>query len=1781
MSQILHVVKMAEGSDNDSSPIDDGDRLMLELKTLTVKKEFMFAKLQKVYDFSKSVKIDDYKNVQMFLIRFEDIEYSRPVFEKLLLQLTATEFQLNPSTTSTSSDVLGSYDDLFLNCKMTAENCRKLLNKPNTQASQVPSMQGYHSDNVRPLLPKIQLFEFDGNIENWATFYDTFLSLVHNRNFEEIDKFHYLISCLKPGPALNIVKSLPLTAANYQTVWKSLIEKYQNKRLLTNKYFEKMIAFTPISKGTVQTYTSFIENFDHSIKAIKALKIDNLENYLFCFIALRGLDWQTRRLFEEGRPCQELPTFDELMMFINRQIKILENSSHNTITNNNSLNRSLAKVTPSKFVLAAAHNKTNKLKLNSPISNQYTCTHCKQNHLIYRCEQFRQLPIHERIDRITNLQLCTNCLKNHNISECASTMTCGVCLEKHHYLLHRIDNLQQPSSSNTQETLFSSRFDGNVLASSLIADTYSPATDSVNQPNLEVLHAVRDKPCYEVVLGTAIVNVRDISGQYQSCRAVIDSGAQCSFVSLDCAQRLGLVRKKCNFSIAGLGGEIVKNYGVVRGYLYAPNPEQPTYPVDMVVVSKVSSEMPNVSFPQDVRNQYKGFKLADPQFYKKMAVDILLGNDIVPNLTLDKPLILKPEIPTLISTVFGYVVSGRLNCNASTCKQNLYLTVTDTSLDKTLRQFWELEELPCNSVSDPLELLAEEIYSKYHCRDSSGRYIVPLPFAPDYPKLGESRTMAERRLFSTERKISRNPVLCNAYNNFMKEYEQLDHMELYRGSESSKYLIPHHSILRPESSSTPLRVVFDASAKTSTNISLNDILLTGKNLYCDILSIILNFRLFEYALTSDICKMYRAILIRPCDRKYQHILYRHTPSDPIQEYELKTITYGVNCSPFLAIRTLHQLALDEGERFPEAATVVRAGIYMDDILWSVKSCADACLLQDQLIDFMQSGGFVLKKWSSNKQEILERVPEEHRECPLSFVKDNTDTSIKVLGLQWSPGRDIFRFSVAKTDLIMTKRSVLRILASIFDPVGFIAPCTFIAKCLMQDLWKLGIGWDESLPPVIADRWSAFIAELPILSQLEIERHALCINTDECELVGFCDASNSGYAACVYVITKNNNTRKVSLLTAKSKVAPLKVISIPRLELMGAVTLAKLIKYILNSLSRVKITNITALSDSTIVLSWLQTDLYKLKTFVCNRVALITEVLPPSVWRHVLSENNMADICSRGALPSQLREGCTQWLNGPVWLSADRDQWPVTTHIVTGDHEVPEVKVASLLVQKEEFSDAIQFCESLFNRFSSLTLLQRVVARILRWSCTFCKKRSEPLSLMELNHSNDVIIKLVQRAYFKPEIDFLSMGKTFIPSLKRLSPFLDQDGFLRVGGRLTQSELPYNTKHPLLLPKGSRFVQLLIEYTHKKHMHVGPRALQNILSQSYWILAARSRIRSVLCKCITCFKYNPNSLQVKMGDLPHSRLVPNKVFEHVGVDMGGPFFIKESLRRNARVDKAYLCLFICFSTKAVHLEVVSALTAECFLAALDRLVARRGRCACLYSDCGTNFIATSRYLKEVQVFLRTNKLDIENQLIDRQIEWKFNPPSAPHMGGLWEAGIKSAKYHLKRAIGDKSLTFEELTTVFCKIESIMNSRPLCPLPTSDNPSEFDVLTPAHFLIGKSANSVPEYEFKEVVDHRLSRWQYIQKCSQMFWKRWSSDYLNTLQQREKWFSSSSNIKLNDLVLIKTDHTPSCNWPIGIVQELHAGKDNLIRVVTVRTSKGTFRRPVQKLCPLPFND
>ncbi|XP_050493066.1 uncharacterized protein LOC126874753 [Bombus huntii] len=628
-------------------------------------------------------------------------------------------------------------------------------------------------------------------------------------------------------------------------------------------------------------------------------------------------------------------------------------------------------------------------------------------------------------------------------------------------------------------------------------------------------------------------------------------------------------------------------------------------------------------------------------------------------------------------------------------------------------------------------------------------------------------------------------------------------------------------------------------------------------------------------------------------------------------------------APDLAIRCLKQLAEDEGHRFPRAAQILQRDFYVDDVLTGAETKDEALTLRTELTNLLQLAGLNIRKWASNDNDLLHGLSLE--ETNHQHLLGDSQT-LKTLGVFWNSSDDSILYSVEvkPTPSPVTKRIISSEIAKIYDPLGLLAPVIVRAKMLLQRIW--------------------------------FQRKAIIKSATEIELHGFCDASEKAYGARVYLRTLNRVWTQ--LLTAKSKVAPLMYQTIPRLELRGALLLTSLMSTVQVLLH--KITRTIYWSDSTIVLHWLNTSPHTLKTFVANRVSEIQTKTNIRDWRHVPTNDNPADLVSRGQTPEEFLRP-TIWQHGPAWLYQPENYWP--TWALTPQVEVPEQKGAICL--SANLADY-----SLLQRYSSGPKLIRIIARCLRWKQK--KNRAAPLTVTELRTTRDKLIKLLQNFHFSEEIRTLQKDRNAAikGKLTRLNPFVDKEGILRVGGLLSHSSMTFAQKHPIVLPKSSVTTRI-IEHEHKIHMHSGTQATLYAVRQRYWPVDGRSQIWRAIKGCVRCCRAQPPPVEYVMGDLPEARVTESRPFTNVGVDYCGPFHIKEKRDRDRRQIKVYVAIFVCLAVKAVHTELVDDLTSEAFIAALRRFIARRGYCSTIHSDNGTNFRGASNELRELHDLLQSD------------------------------------------------------------------------------------------------------------------------------------------------------------------------------------------------------------------
>ncbi|XP_058827183.1 uncharacterized protein LOC131687148 [Topomyia yanbarensis] len=1414
-------------------------------------------------------------------------------------------------------------------------------------------------------LPTIALPEFSGDYQDWLAFHDTFHALIHsNVEVADIQKFHYLRAAVK-GDAAQVIESISISAANYRLAWEALVSRYSNEYLLKKRHLQAMLETPRMREESAVALHGLVDEFERHTKVLKQLgSAPNTSPF--------------------GKQKRAYP---------------LKLATH-----------------------AFTEDSTQKVNaVNRP-------------GVPWR--QFKRMSLTERLNMVNQRRLCFNCLRgDHYVGSCPSKIGCRTCEKRHHTTLHP-GYVECPSKSNSAQTSIAT---GNRLQSIVQTNVTTACnvslTPKLSDPldidvQLSTFSAQVMRTNHMFML-TVVLIIVDAYGQEHLARALLDSASQPNLITERMAQILRLKRKKVNVQLQGPGGIAIRASDTVFTQIRSRK-EDFTRDVEFLVLPQVTADLPEQDVPVIDWNIPKDLFMADPHFYMRGKIDMIIG---LPHFfacfKTPARIRLSNDLPEMVDSVFGWIVAGSGDLVSVTpdlvkCHTT---TVCLTTLEENLERFWNIEELPSRSDYSMEERECEQHYSSTVERDSTGRYTVRIPRHPDFDTmLGESKSSALRRFKLLERRLERDTRLKVEYHRFMQEYITLGHMRLLQPSEQSAnkcLYLPHHPVIKHSSTTTKVRVVFDGSVKTSTGFSLNDALRVGPVVQDDLLSIVLRFRTFPVAVVADIAKMYRQVLVHSDDTPYQRIFWRFGDSGPIQAYELLTVTYGLAPSSFLATRTLQQLARDEGAAYPMAAQTLQKGFYVDDCLGGAQSIDEALQLREELDSLLTKGGFTLRKWTSNKLEILQGLEPDQigTQSALMFAPEE---SISALGIGWEPETDKLRFDskIDREAVADTKRKILSSISQLFDPLGLIAPVVIRGKMLMQELWLLHCDWDDSVPDIVQEKWNQYQQQLPKIAEYTVDRYAFLPNS-KVQLHTFSDASESAYGACVYARSIDNHGNiRVQLLASKSRVAPLKRITLPRLELCAAVVGSQLFSHVVKAL-QMEVSDARFWSDSTITIQWLQAPPHTWKTFVANRVSEIQANTHGYRWSHIAGNENPADLVSRGMSVEEFLASYL-WKYGPEWLRLSEKHWPETAPIPAVLDNVEIRRVVAPILRTKPFSNPI-FC-----RYSSFSKLVRVTAHCLRFVRNIREKaRAQPqdstvqgagklLTTQQLSDAEIRLIQLAQIDAFKQEINDLKM---------------------------------------------------IARHYHLKMLHGGGQLTLAAMREQYWPVHGRRLIHSVIRKCLPCAKVNPVPAQQQTGQLPVARVTPSRPFTVTGIDYAGPLYLKPPHKRAAPT-KAYICIFVCFSTKAVHIELVSDLTTSAFLAALRRFISLRGLPKHIHSDNGKNFEGARNELRDLYLMLQNDRVmeAIQSHLSNKGITWHMTPPKAPHFGGLWEAAVKVAKKHLQRQLGNVRLSFEDMATVLSQIEASMNSRPLTPM--SEDPSDFTALTPGHFLIGSSMHALPE-------------------------------------------------------------------------------------------------------------
>lgn len=684
------------------------------------------------------------------------------------------------------------------------------------------------------------------------------------------------------------------------------------------------------------------------------------------------------------------------------------------------------------------------------------------------------------------------------------------------------------------------------------------------------------------------------------------------------------------------------------------------------VVPCVTKQLPERKIDLKGYKQFTSLPLADPNFHVTGDIEALFGINIWIKIVQSNIIRSGDDLVLAQDTKLGYIIVQSEDISEEKLSKRAVIAhllanaesveideVSTADVHRSLQKFWEIEDLPKQIFRSSEEKYCEDFFERTHYRQPDGRYVVHMPLNDKIQLLGRSKRSALKQFFSMERKMLKSPTFRTDYINFMRTHEECGFMTKIHETEESGYYTPHHGVY----SSNKFRTVFNASASTSTGISLNECQLVGPKLQDDLAVILMRFRTTRIALSADVKQMYCQVAVDPRHREYQKILWRESTEQPVGVYELNRVAYGQASAPFLAIAAMQQNARDYEHQYPIGAKHVLKAFYVDDFFSGADTISETMKIYEETTGLLNKGKFQLAKWCSNAPElnkIFNATP--------SPIKIEEEEAKSVLGLQWLPLEDVFTYKVSKPpyEHHWTKRKILSQVGKLYDPNGFIGPILIVAKVFIQSLWKLELDWDEHVPEDLDNDWERFLCSIPQISDIKIPRWLGMAQNAITELHGFCDASEMAYAAVIYARTIHPNGEiTIQLIQSKTRVAPLKKLTIPRLELCGAYLLTQLMTTIRESLS-LQTNSVYFWCDSEITLQWIRKSPSDLKTFVANRVAAIQNESTERGfdWRWVPTADNPADLASRGEEPSRLQE-TSLWWNGPDWLNQPKENWPKT------------------------------------------------------------------------------------------------------------------------------------------------------------------------------------------------------------------------------------------------------------------------------------------------------------------------------------------------------------------------------------------------------------------------------------------------------------------------------------------------------------------------------------------
>lgn len=1292
-----------------------------------------------------------------------------------------------------------------------------------------------------------------------------------------------------------------------------------------------------------------------------------------------------------------------------------------------------------------------------------------------------------------------------------------------------------------------------------------------------------------------VVNVlaQGSHGPPQNINVLLDTGSTASLLSVSAKHMLCplILQNKVDLNIQylGGGGEIATSKVMLTLF----DNENRAFSVSAYVVPKLIS-------PAAARHATPSpFTCTSNGDAASGDLHLLLGIDDVMRVV-DR--VVRDGSRYAFSTCWGFVECGS-GADLAEGDDHVCQVAYLEQLNHALERFWTIDEYPGDrtcGVTEDEERAVKTIEENLILDRDRGRFTTRLLFR-ETPHLVNNYATAKARLMGVLRKLEKEPDLAQAYSQAMLEYLELGAVEEVHDVQAQQperrdvYYLPHRAVYDPSKITSKCRIVFDASANTGSGRSLNSYLMAGPALQLEIVNLALRFRSRPVAAVGDISKMFLNIDMHPSHRDYLRFLWKEPSGQGEPKiYRFTTLIFGATDSPFQANTCLRKLVaaksnkLDLSEAERRACQVILDDTYVDDITMGGETVEEVYATIEEIKRLLEPAHFFVKKWKTNAPDLLALIPESDRAPtkiepavnaidwgdPFSTISEES----KMLGLGWDPGEDVIRFRYAHLPALNenTKTSVASLLAKIYDPLGLASPFVMRARHILKCTHIKKLGWKDQLPVDLKTLWSEWVAQIPDLDRFVIPRFIPV--TQQTELHVFADASNEGYGYAAYLRNSNATLGYYThLLIGRSRVAPIKELTVPKLELVAAELAAKAATDVSRALNIDK-GRVFGWTDSEVVLHWLSKDPHTLIPFMANRIRRIQMYAIP--FSYVPTLLNPADLASRGCSADGL--SAELWIKGPGFLAQDKERWPeqkasweerkedyllgVKKQYIFNFHTL------TMSVANQGGRDAVPL-EDYHSTYTGLvSQMAQVIRASEKWKHT---TRNKSLPWSERNWADLARVwwhREVQKDRFSDEREAVATGRSLPASsaLYTLTPFLDHDAVLRVGGRLARADISNEMRHPVILDRHHKYVKLFVREVHEKHYHAGTDWVHHHLRQRFWIVGSRVVIKEIIKGCFSCERERAKPGNQIMGQLPRPRVNRYLPFQQVGVDYGG----RLNYNTDDGIKEMMLLIFTCLSTRALHLELTDTGDTPDFLLAWKRMMGVRGQPQHVYSD-------------NAKTFLRVRKL--VDSAKSRQLEglpeitWHFATERAPHTGGVWERMVQLVKKPMRKAIGNSLLTGPELWTLCKEIEGILNDRPLAAISAD----ALEAITPSLLVAGRRlyGDAAEMWGSTQIEGHTVEQiWERRSANTTLFWEAWSHQYRQTLQRTSKWGTVRPNLEIGDLVLMKIDNTHQTRWPLARIIELFPDEAGRVRTVSILTKAvadptetRTLRRSVHEIYPL----